>query len=62
VIGRENNERQLVVLAAGLVVPIAAIGFIAEVTLPVVLIADFAFAVFIFRLPENLRHILAKSQ
>lgn len=53
VIGSENNARQLIAIAAGLVVPIALFGFIAELSLPLVLIADLAFGIFIWGLLRN---------
>lgn len=52
-IGHENNERQLITLAAGLVVPIATIGLIAELRLPLVLAADLAFGLFIWTLLQK---------
>lgn len=48
--GRRDNPRQLVALAAGLVVPIAAIGLISEAKFPLVILADIAFAIFIWTL------------
>ncbi|MGA3291000.1 MAG: hypothetical protein ABSD42_12260 [Candidatus Bathyarchaeia archaeon] len=53
VVGHENNSRQLIALATGLVVPIATIGLIAELSLPLVLIVDLAFALFIWMLLRN---------
>ena len=55
VIGRQNNERQLVAFASGLVFPLAFIGFIAELHLPLVLAVDLAFALFIWKLAQNYR-------
>lgn len=42
-------------------VPIAAIRFAAEFSLPVVLIADFAFAVFIFKLYRSFKAYIGKE-
>ena len=53
VIGHSNNERQLIALAAGLVVPIATIGFIAKISFPLVLVADLAFGLFIWKLMKK---------
>ena len=50
VVGNKNNSRQLITLTAGLVVPISAIGFISEIPLPLVLVADLMFALFIWKL------------
>jgi hypothetical protein len=49
-IGRKHNEKQLIGLTAGLVIPIAIIGFISQITLPLVVIVDLAFTIFIWRL------------
>jgi hypothetical protein len=54
-IGHEKNARQLIALAAGLTLPIAAIGLIAEIRLPLVLVVDFAFGIFIWKLLRNER-------
>jgi len=59
VIGHENNVRQLIGLSAGLVVPIAVIGLIAELSLPLVLFADLAFGLFVWNL---LRRYKAQKQ
>jgi hypothetical protein len=45
-----GNERQLVVFALGLVVPIAAVGVVAELPLELVLLADLALGLFFRRL------------
>ncbi len=50
VTGRRNSERQLIALAGGLVVPIAVIGFLSQFYLPIVAVADLAFAFFIWKL------------
>jgi len=42
-------------LVAGLVVPVAAIGFIAEFSLPLVLLADLLFVIFIWKLSSKFR-------
>jgi hypothetical protein len=49
-VGRKDNARQLIGLAAGLVVPIAFIGLVSQAKLPLVIVADLAFAIFIWRL------------
>jgi hypothetical protein len=50
VAGSAGNERNLVALAFGLVLPIEAFGVISEASLPVPLLADLAAVVFFFRL------------
>ncbi len=50
VIGSRGNERNLTGLAFGLVLPIAAFGVIAEVSLPVTLVADLVMVLFFRRL------------
>jgi len=52
-IGRANNEKQLIALALGLVLPIMFIGFVSQVTLPLVIIPDLAFAYFIWKLLQK---------
>ncbi|MGA7862087.1 MAG: hypothetical protein WCB19_09580 [Thermoplasmata archaeon] len=47
-IGTTHNERQLVALAAGAILPIAFVGFVAELPIPVTIIADLA-ALWFFR-------------
>ncbi|MCI4347909.1 MAG: hypothetical protein L3J97_04740, partial [Thermoplasmata archaeon] len=47
-LGSVNNERHLVALAIGLILPIAFAGVLAEIRLPVTLVADLA-AVWFFR-------------
>jgi len=49
-IGSQRNERQSITLALGLILPIAVFGAVAEIGLPVILFADFAFALFIRKL------------
>jgi hypothetical protein len=49
-IGSRGNERQSITLALGLILPIAVFGFVAEITLPVILLADLVFALFIRKL------------
>ncbi|MDG6996305.1 MAG: hypothetical protein JRN52_10315 [Nitrososphaerota archaeon] len=50
VIGRENNSGQLIALAAGLIAPIATIGFVAEIRLPMILLVDCAFGIFFWKI------------
>ena len=50
VIGRQENSRQLVALAAGLVIPIALIGVISEARFPLILFVDIAYGLFIWKL------------
>ena len=45
--GKQNNSKHLVAFAAGLVAPLAFIGFISQIYLPIVLIADVTFALFL---------------
>lgn len=47
VVGSRENERNLIALALGLVVPIAAIGVISELPLPLALLPDLAFVLFL---------------
>jgi len=47
VVGSRENERNLIALALGLVVPIAAIGVISELPLPPALLPDVAFILFL---------------
>jgi hypothetical protein len=49
-IGSQNNERQSILLALGLILPIAAFGVVSEIGLPVILFADVAFALFMRKL------------
>jgi hypothetical protein len=49
-IGSERNERALVLVALGAILPILLIGFIAQVRLPLVLVADAAAMLFFFAL------------
>lgn len=46
IIGTERNQRQEITLAIGLILPIAVFGFIAELPLPVILVADVGFGLF----------------
>jgi len=46
IVGRFNNERNLIALATGLVLPIAAFGIISQISLPLVLIVDIALFAF----------------
>ena len=48
--GRQNNSRQLIALAAGLVIPIAFIGVISEARFPLILVVDLAFGIFMWKL------------
>ncbi len=50
VAGSKDNERGLVAFAFGLVVPIAAVGLIAEISLPVTLITDILMVLFFRKL------------
>jgi len=50
VIGSRGNEKHLVALAFGLVVPIAALGVIAEAQLPFTLVADVVMVLFFRKL------------
>jgi hypothetical protein len=50
IIGRSENERNLIALTAGLIVPIAFIGFVSEINLPLVLIADLIAGIFFWKL------------
>ncbi len=47
VIGSRGNERNLIAFSLGLVVPIAAIGVISEIPLPLSLLPDIAFVLFL---------------
>ena len=48
--GRKNNKMQPISFAGGLVVPIATLGVIAEIKLPLVILVDLSFRIFIWRL------------
>lgn len=50
IIGNQNNSRQLIALASGLVIPIAFIGVISEVKLPLILLVDLAYGLFMLKL------------
>jgi hypothetical protein len=50
VIGRERNERVLLSLSFGLIVPIAVIGVVSEAALPMTLVADAAMVLFFLKL------------
>jgi len=50
VVGSRGNERDLVAFSLGLVLPIAAIGVISEIPLPLALLPDLAFVLFLRRL------------
>jgi hypothetical protein len=50
VIGNKNNERQLLVLAVGLVLPIEVFGVISQINLPLVFAIDLLFTIFIWTL------------
>ena len=53
VVGRASNERVVLALAFGLIVPIATFGVISERALPVTLVADAAMALFFRKLWQN---------
>jgi hypothetical protein len=55
-VGSQSNERQQISLVLGLTIPIMTIGLIAQITLPIVLIADVAFALFIRKLLTKYRN------
>ena len=52
-LGSEERSGHLVALATGLLVPLAALGFIASLPVPVVILVDAALAVFLARLWER---------
>jgi hypothetical protein len=49
-IGRTNNERNLIALAAGLVIPLAVFGIVSQISLPLVILVDVALIAFFTRL------------
>jgi hypothetical protein len=49
-IGRTRNEPQLLLLALGALIPIVAFGLIAQILLPIVLVADVLFGLFFYSL------------
>jgi hypothetical protein len=49
-VGRNNNAGQMIGLAAGLVTLIAIFGLVSEARLPLTIVVDLAFAIFIWRL------------
>ena len=50
VVGSRENERSLIAFSLGLILPIAAIGVISELPLPLALLPDVAFVLFLRRL------------
>ena len=50
IIGRSANEKQLISLALGLMLPIAVFGFVSQARLPIVLVADLAMIIFFWKL------------
>ena len=50
VIGRENNEKQVLAFVVGLLVPVASFGLIFEIKLPLVLVVDLGFTFFIWKI------------
>ena len=48
--GRSANEKQLISLALGLILPIAIFGLVSQIRLPIVLLADLAMVIFFWRL------------
>jgi hypothetical protein len=61
-IGLHGNERQLVSLALGLVLPIMTFGLIAEIKLPLVIVADAAFLLFVRLLYRKYRPLVVPGQ
>lgn len=49
-IGRHNNSKHLIALAAGLVIPVAFIGVVSEARFPLILVVDLGFGLFMWRL------------
>ena len=49
-IGRRNNERNLIALAAGLVSPLAVFGIVSQFSLPLVILVDVALIAFFAKL------------
>jgi hypothetical protein len=50
VIGRTNNERNLIVLAAGLISPLAIFGIVSQISLPLVIVVDIELIAFFAKL------------
>jgi hypothetical protein len=50
VVGRSNNERNLIALSAGLVSPLAVFGLVSQISLPLVLVVDIALFAFFRKL------------
>ena len=50
VVGSSGNDRQVIALAFGLILPIAAIGLIATAALPLVLVPDAVMVLFFLKL------------
>ncbi len=48
--GSRHNERNLLAFALGLILPIAAFGVLAEITLPLTLLADLVMVLFFRKL------------
>jgi hypothetical protein len=49
-IGRKDNERNLIALSIGLIIPIALFGVISEIGLPIIFVGDFIAGVFFWKL------------
>jgi hypothetical protein len=49
-VGRSNNERNLIALAAGLVSPLAVFGVVSQISLPLVILVDVALIAFFAKL------------
>jgi hypothetical protein len=48
--GRSQNERNLIALAIGLIIPIALFGIISEIRLPIILVGDLIAGIFFWNL------------
>ena len=51
--GRHNNERNIIALSAGLVVPIAVFGLVSQISLPLSILVDAALFIFFYNLWKN---------
>jgi hypothetical protein len=60
-VGSRENERNLIALALGLIVPIAAIGVISELPLPLSLLPDLAFVLFLRMLWKGTQQVITAN-
>ena len=54
IVGQSNNERNLIALAVGLIIPIALFGIISEIHLPIILAGDLVAGIFFWKSVEKI--------